>query len=119
MANNNPTEITSIDIKKEVAVKRVIPDDLRVTYSDGMVIKNQDGLFNLYFFQSRWPIAITPEEMEAIDSVEARCVAHLVITPEQMKKNIDALIENFRKFEQRLQELINAEETARKENKEG
>lgn len=107
------TEIKSQNVEKNVSLRRVIPEDLPLIYSDGMVVKNQDGLFNLYFFQNRWPIAITPEELEAVETIEARCIAHLVMTPDQMKKSIDALVENFGKFEKRIQALIDSEQATR------
>lgn len=106
------------DMSKDVAIKRVIPDDLLAQYVDGMVVKNQDGLFNLYFFQNRWPIALTAEDIQAIDTVESRCITHLVMTPDQMRKNIEALVENFRKFENAIQTLLeSASESEKSEEK--
>mgnify|MGYP001241442095 CR=1 FL=1 len=89
------------DENRELPFNRVIPPDLPLLYSDHMVIKHQDGMFLLYFFQNRTPLALTPEELNAIDHVDSYCVAQILVTPEQMQKNITAMAANFAKFFER------------------
>ena len=84
---------------KEVSVNRIVPDDLPLEFADGMMIRNLDsGLFVLYFLQTRPPLAITAEEVAAVDEVDAVCVAQVVITAKQLKKNMDAIAMNYQKY---------------------
>ena len=91
-------ELTQFLAKKEFPINRIIPEDLPLTFSDGMVVKQQSGLFYLYFFQSRPPLTLTKEDLADIKQVDSICVAQILITPEQMEQNIKALISNFEKL---------------------
>lgn len=107
---HNPDEPFVVESKREVPIKRVLPPDLPMIYSDGMVIQHKDGMFILYFLQSRYPLAVTPNELESIEFIESHCVAQIVLTPQQMERNIRAMGMNFEKFLNKLQENIGDKE---------
>lgn len=82
---------------KEVPINHLIPDDLPLLFSDQLVVKNQDGLIVLYFFQTRPPIAVTTEQVAAIEQIDAKCIAQIIVTPQQMEKNIAAMSINLQR----------------------
>jgi len=85
-------------LMKEVPISHIIPAELPLLFSDQMVVKGQeDGLFVLYFFQTRPPIAVTTEQVEAVEKIDAKCVAQIIVTPQQMQKNIAAMNTNFQR----------------------
>lgn len=103
----------SSEKSKEVPIKRILPEGLPLLFSDAFMVQQKDGMFVLSFLQIRNPLAITPEEIEAIESVEAHCVAQILLTPMEMRKNIEVMKENFQQFV----EAVNSSIAAGTENK--
>ncbi|HEX8735660.1 MAG TPA: hypothetical protein VF721_10080 [Pyrinomonadaceae bacterium] len=87
-----------IDEEREIPIRRVIPPDLPVLYSDGLVVQNRNGMFTLYFFQAKHPLAFTTEEVNNIKSVDTVCVAQILLTPKQMEENIKAMTANLERL---------------------
>lgn len=88
---------------KEVLVKRTVPDGLPLEFADSMMIRNlEGGVFVLYFLQTRTPLAITPAEVAAVDSVDAVCFSQIVVTADQLKKIMDAMAVNYQKYLDKL-----------------
>ena len=87
-----------IDEEREIPMRRVIPPDLPVLYSDGLVVQNRNGMFTLYFFQAKHPLAFTTEEVNNIKSVDTVCVAQILLTPKQMEENIKAMTANLERL---------------------
>jgi len=93
----------SSEFKVELPIDLVVPDDLAMLYSDHMVVKNQDGMFVLYFFQHRQPVVLTPEEANAVEKIESKCVAQILLTPQQMGKILIAMQSNFQRFIKKME----------------
>lgn len=103
MAIKSKSELNSpktmiVEKTKQVPIIRVLPDNMPLIYSDGLLIGNNEGVFILSFLQTRFPLAVTPEEVEAIQQVDSYCVARILLTPEQMERSIKAMTDNFQKF---------------------
>lgn len=97
------------EVTKKVKIERVYPDDLKSYFVSNVVVQHQPDNFILSFFEV-WPPAIlgqTDEEKEkefsAIDRVEAKCVARLVLTPSTMKQFLDTIADNWKNYEQLVQ----------------
>lgn len=92
---------------KELEIKRVVPSDLQAKFANDLVIQNQSEHFVLSFFEMFPPMIIgdTTDEIreayEAIEAVEARCVARIIVTPKMLKGFIDALTKNVQNYERR------------------
>jgi hypothetical protein len=92
---------------KELAIKRVVPSDLQARFANDLVIQHQSEHFVLSFFEMFPPmiIAETTDEIreayEAIEAVEARCVARIIVTPKTLKGSVDTLTKNVQNYEQR------------------
>jgi len=90
---------------KQVPLKRTYPADLRTHFVANVVIQHQPDHFILSFFEVLPPPILGATELEKqavfeqIDSVEARCVARIVVTPNRMKAIIRALSENYADYE--------------------
>ena len=104
-SETNSSAKMTIAITKQVPIKRILPDDLPLLYSDGMLVQHKDGMFTLCFLLTRQPLAVTPEDVEEIKEVKAFCVAQILLTPEQMEKIISAMQENFQKFIDKINQI--------------
>ncbi len=92
-------------VSKELPIERVYPEDLHTHFVSNLLAQHQPDSFTLSFFEI-WPPAITgdtPEEkqrqMDAIDFIEAKCVARVVLTPARMKEFVGIMSENLRNYE--------------------
>lgn len=97
------------EFTKKIKIERVYPDDLKSYFVSNVVVQHQLDNFILSFFEV-WPPAVlgeTDEEKEraidAIDHVEAKCVARLVLTPSTMKQFLDTIAGNWKSYEQLIQ----------------
>ena len=103
-------EIVEMDIAREIPINHIVPDDLPLLFSDQMVVRHQNGVFVLMFFQNRNPITLTPEAVAAITQIDSRCIAQIAVTPEAMLKNLAALAQNYQKFADNKGEVENKTE---------
>ncbi len=96
------------NIGKKTKIERTYPDDLKSYFVANVVVQSQPDNFILSFFEV-WPPAILGEteeeklkEFNAIEHVDAKCVARLVLTPSTMKEFLDTMAENWKNYEQLL-----------------
>jgi hypothetical protein len=74
----------------------------------------QPEAITLSFFEV-WPPVILGDSAEkearlaAVDHVEAKCVARLVVTPSKMKEIAEVMAESLHNYEQLMQSLSQAE----------
>lgn len=66
-------------------VRRVLPADLIGLFSDQFIVSGTAHEVILSFLQTQHPLAASPEEFERIEAIEARCVARIIVTPEQAR----------------------------------
>jgi hypothetical protein len=98
------------DIYKEVPVKEVpltyiIPDDVPLLFSDGMVVQHSENEFILSFFQTNRPIVLSEEDANKVTKAESRCVVRIVVTPRQMERNAKAMVKNFDSWVEKIRLL--------------
>ena len=99
---------------KPVRLERVYPDNLQSHFVSNVVVQHQPDAFILSFFEV-WPPPIIGESNEekqraidSIESIEARCVARLVVTPSKMKEFLAVMNENLANY-QRLMQVLSTE----------
>jgi len=101
--------------EKKVRINRKYPEDLQSYFASHFVVQHRPEYFILSFFEL-WPPAIIgdaqerQEALDALDMVDAKCVARFVITPGKMRELIDALNENLNNYEEMVKMLIAMEE---------
>jgi hypothetical protein len=89
----------------KVPIEYVYPDNLSSNFVSQLVAQFQQDHFILSFFEI-WPPLILAETdqgklaaLKAIDRVQAKCVARLVVTPAKMQEFLGVLTENFSRFQ--------------------
>ena len=107
MSANDKNEVLS----KEIKIERIYPEDLQSHFVSNIVVQHQPDFFILSFFEI-WPPAIlgeTEEEkqraVEALDRIDSKCVARLVVTPAKMRTFVAVMSENLRIYERKLEEM--------------
>ena len=96
---------------KKIKIERTYPDDLKSYFVSNVVVQHQPDIFILSFFEVFPPAILgeTEEEkfqaLNAIDHVDGKCVARLVLTPSVMKEFLDTISENWKNYEQTLQKI--------------
>lgn len=95
-------------VGKKVWLDRIYPDDLQSHFVSNIVVQHQHDAFILSFFEV-WPPAVLGESeeekrevLESLDSVEARCVARLVVTPSRMREFVTVVTENIENYERMM-----------------
>jgi len=90
---------------KTLRINRIYPPDLQTHFVQSVVAQHQVDYFVLSFFEV-WPPLILGEtedekrrEVETLESVDAKCVARFVLTPDRMREIVDILTENLRKYD--------------------
>lgn len=98
--------------EKSVRVNWIYPDELQSHFVSNMVVQFQPESFILSFFEV-WPPAILGETeaekqraIAAINSVDAKCVARLVVTPTKIAEFIETMKQNFQNYEKSIQKVI-------------
>ena len=94
-------------------IRRTFRDDTVTLFANDLVVQHHSNSFVLSFFEI-WNPAIlgeTEEEREkalkAIEVVDARCVARLAVSPDVMRKIVDAMDRNLKKFDEKLEKKKN------------
>ncbi len=81
-----------------------------------IVVQHQPDIFILSFFEVWSPTILgdTNEEkekaLEAVDRVEAKCVARLVLTPSKMKEFVETMAENLQNYNDMMQMQLDLDE---------
>ena len=86
------------DPRVTIRVENYLPDDLLTHYSDGLTVVHTENEFVISFLQTQFPLAATKEELQQVEVLKRKCVAQVIVNPQQMKKVVEALQENLRKF---------------------
>lgn len=88
---------------KRVKLNMIYPENLESKFVNHMIVQNQKEYFTLSFFETISPpiLGETEEErrtfFETIKTVDSKCVARFIITPEKMSDLIEVLQTNFNK----------------------
>lgn len=96
-------------VAKKIRIERTYPDDLQSHFVSNIVVQHQPDMFILSFFEV-WPPPILGESdeekrqvIDAIDHVEAKCVARLVLTPSKLREFLETMSENLHNYEHMMQ----------------
>lgn len=94
-------EVKRVEVSKPL--KWEVPEDLPVVWVNNFVVQHTQHEFILTFFQVTPPILIkpTPEDLEAVESVPARAIARIALTPRAMAQLLDVIRENYETFQKK------------------
>jgi hypothetical protein len=85
-----------------------IPEGLTLTFSDSIAVQHTTTEFIITFAQIQHPLVVKASDYETMTSVDAEVVARIVLSPPKMAEFIQALQENFRIYQRRLERLKEA-----------
>jgi hypothetical protein len=94
-----PVKTSELTTKK-IKLNFIFPENLETKFVNHVVVQHQKDFFTLAFFETVLPLVIGASEEERkaefdkIDSIDAKCLARLIITPEKMNELVTALQEN-------------------------
>ncbi len=92
------------DISKTIPIKFEYPENIESKFVTNIVVQNQQDHFIISFFEANLPpiLGDTEEQkkelLDSIDSIPAKCVSKIIVTPQKMKDFIDVLSRNYNKF---------------------
>jgi hypothetical protein len=99
------TNDMTLDTAKKVRINHVFSEGMQSNFVSHLVAQHQIDHFVLSFFEL-WPPLIlgdTDEEMRralnAVDSVDARCVARIIVTPNKMREFIAVMADNLARYD--------------------
>lgn len=83
-----------------------IPEELPTHYATNLVIQHTEHEFFITFFELVPPITLgkTPEEIERIESVRARALTRVAVSPERLEEFIRVMQDNLAKYRSSISE---------------
>lgn len=93
-----PQVIEEVDPRVNIELVRYLPPDLIAHFVDNMLVVHTENEFILSFLQTEYPLAATKEELEQVGPIRTKCVARVIVSPNQMQSFIEALQTNFTKY---------------------
>jgi hypothetical protein len=87
----------------QVPLEWYVPEDLVSRYATNLVVQHSEHEFVISFFEIHPPLLLgTPEEIEAklkqIESVQAHCVARIIVAAERMPEFLQVLQHNLDRY---------------------
>ncbi|MCI0486233.1 MAG: DUF3467 domain-containing protein [Blastocatellia bacterium] len=76
----------------------VIPPGFGLVFANNVFIQHSQDEFIISFFQTDPPAIIDQKELEQVKSINAYCVARIVLTPNEAFKFFNALGRNLQKY---------------------
>jgi uncharacterized protein DUF3467 len=104
MSSIDSIEWSDVDMPNQVRqiefpIEWYVPDSIKSQYATNMVVQHTEQEFILSFFETRPPLLLgnlTEEDIKAIPSIRAECVARIVIARDRMPKFVEALQTNLK-----------------------
>ncbi len=77
-----------------------VPEELPTYYATNLVIQHTEHEFFITFFELVPPITLgkTPEEIERLQSVRARALARVAVSPDRLEEFIQVMQDNLTKY---------------------
>jgi len=88
---------------KALPLKWVVPEDLVSRYANNFTIQHTEYEFVISFFETFPPLVLgSPDErqaqLEQLESVPAKCVARIVVSPERVQDLVQILAANLETY---------------------
>jgi hypothetical protein len=104
-------------------IKWVIPDSIRTDHATHMIVQQQGSEFTFLFFEAAVPLFMGPPEEQiaaykALEYIEAKCVAKVVMSAENATLGANSLIENLNRYHSMVQQAMKGQENAGAGNRE-
>lgn len=97
-------------LKREVPLAYYGTEDIVGVFADQAMVSHATGLFTLLFFQTQVPPTTDLEVLQKIETIPARCVAKIILTPQLIEQLFTAMEGNIQKYKVRVAALENSKE---------
>ena len=103
-ADGEPKRVLIATAERRIPLRWVFPEDVKGRVATNIVVQHTKDSFIVSFFEEMGPVIVgTPEERAAlsakVETIEARCVARIRMTPEKARDFVRALSENLSIFD--------------------
>ena len=104
-------------------IKWVVPDSIRTDHATHLIVQQQGSEFTFLFFEAAAPLFMGPPEEQiaaykALEYIEAKCVAKVVMSAENATLGANSLIENLNRYHSMVQQAMKGQENADAGNQE-
>ena len=99
------------------AIKWLVPDSIRTDHATHMIVQQQGSEFTFLFFETTMPLFMGPPEEQieaykALEYIEAKCVAKVVMSAENATLGANNLIESINRFNMMMLQAAKGQENA-------
>jgi hypothetical protein len=105
-------------LSRAVTINYYGTEDALGIFADQAIVSHSTGLFTLFFFQMQFPPTPTPEDLRKIESLPARCVARVILTPTLMEQFAEAINGNLARYKKLAERKAIQQEKTTGESKE-
>jgi hypothetical protein len=105
---NSEPEDPSIFDTIEKPIVHEFPEGLDVTFSDNVAVQHTPSEFIITFAQLHHPMIRKSDDYDDIESIKAKVVARIVLTPPKMLEFIQSLQDNWRIYQRRMKAIMEA-----------
>jgi len=93
-------------------MKWVVSDSIRTDHATHLIVHQQGSEFTFLFFEEAVPLLMGSSEeqiaaYEALEHLEAKCVAKVVMSAENATLAANTLIESLNRYQETLQQAMN------------
>jgi len=95
-------------VNKKIKLHYVFPENIESKFVNHVIVQNQKDYFTLSFFETVLPPILGESEeerknsLEKIKSIDAKCIARFIITPEKIAQIANAIQENIKRYKELL-----------------
>jgi len=95
--------MTEERLKVQVPIEWHISEDIDSKYATNLVIQHSEHEFIINFFEMHPPLILgapdqVREQWQKIESVQAKCVARIIVSPDRMQEFIDVMQAGLNKY---------------------
>ncbi|HEX7723997.1 MAG TPA: hypothetical protein VF397_17670 [Pyrinomonadaceae bacterium] len=83
------------------------PDDLLSRYATNILVQTGDQELYVSFFEIQHPVLLEPGDINKVESVNAECIAKIVVTPERLTLFVDVLQKQLTAFKAKKAQKAN------------
>lgn len=101
MPKKSANKAAAVRKNRPIPVNWTFPVDLVSGYATNMLVQSGESELYVSFFEVPPPILFGPEDSKNLESVNAECIARIIISPDRMGNFIEVLQQQLKNFNQK------------------
>lgn len=77
--------------ERQIPIEWVFPEDLTSGYATNILVQIGQNEFFISFFEMSPPVIMNAADLDTIESVQAYCIARIIVTPDRLNEFIAVL----------------------------